>query len=807
MNHQIKATTRAALIAELLSLAQAGKWDELHTRITELITVDGSSPDTEWLLSFLTAIIAQKYDDALVIIEEQAKLDAETVDPAAPVLVTVAAHTRRAPGAVAASPGKSFSLDEWRNKVRSAWDALNSGWPYDSPSNSYAWVDEVFDDQIIVSRQDEYWQIPYTLVNDEVIFAPIDQWTEVVRLQQWQPKGEVAAAPAAPAGVVKSLDDAGRIGAYAIRFGSAEEPDLSEHSDFFTKDTNYWLDELGWSAGKAIAPMLYEHAREETTGSDPVVGRWTKAVIDDVGVWVEGQLDRAKKYTAWVERLVKKGVLKLSSDSAPHLVQREAQNNGTHKVLRWPLLAASMTTTPAEPRLLPVEALGAAYKSVGVTDFNQLITDLEVKTMDQVTIDQIASAVAAKMSPPPAAVNDEGRRMNDEGAAKAAATPGLEEIVSAVTDGVINKLAEMPAIKEAGFLKPISRGPFINKTPHNMDEYKAFGLYLHYGEHRLQDSVKALLKFDSGRGREVDDGVKVALNVGTTTQGGFLVPVDYSMELVRSLAELSHLRSARARQIKFPDALTFKVEGLTFSATAVLTSEAAAYDQVEPTIGETTFQAYKYTRLAKASDELIDDSRFDLWKEILQPDWAQAFAAAENTAFTTGTGSSQPQGVVTGAGTGKTTASATVITADEIKDQYYSLNHRYRESPACAFMMNDAIVQYIDKLKDGQGRYLIGGDLTKGMPLTLLGRPIIINNTMASSVATGNKTILFGDFSYYWIADRSSKGPDGKLAQTEIYVRRLNELYAATGQVGFRAYMRVDAHVMLAAAFKLLVQA
>jgi HK97 family phage major capsid protein len=466
-------------------------------------------------------------------------------------------------------------------------------------------------------------------------------------------------------------------------------------------------------------------------------------------------------------------------------------------MMRWPLLAASLTVSPMEPRLLPVTMLGEAYKAIGNPDF---LNNLEVM-MNPELVDKIATAVAAKMATPPAI-----EKPTAEAAAKALETDALIEAVSV---GVMMKLGEMPAIKAAGFLKPLpkSEGPFFNKLPKDMDNVKAFNLMLHFGEHRLSDAVKSLLVFDDGaRGREVPDGVKAALNVTTAGQGGYLVPVEYSKEFIKSLAEQSYLRQAKASHMMFPEALTFKIPGLTFGAAAALTSEGAAFDQVEPTTSEITFQAYKYTRLSKASDELVDDSRFDLWTEVLSPDWVQAFAAAENTAFTTGTGSAQPQGVVTGAGTGKTTTSATAITADEIIDLFFSLNHLYREHPSAAFMMNDSIFQYISKLKDGEGRYLVNQDLARGFPATLLGKPIILNNSMASTVATTNKTILFGAFDYFKIADRSSK-QDGKLSGTEIYVRRLNELYAASGQVGFRAFSRFDSHVLLAAAFKLLVQA
>lgn len=745
-------------VGKLIALAEAGEWEPLEAVLREIVG-DRAVPDEgqEWLSLALTAVIAEEYDDVLQILGEAAALEPQTVE---------------------------VKEERWRWTYRTSPDSKSCDVCLE--------LDGAYE-ETEVGRMPTKFQAPNPdckgRLGDNPCLCQVD--FEVVDGEEEESSLKALA--------VKLLDDEGRIGAYAIRFGSAEEPDLSSKMDFFTPETEYWLAELGFLEGKACAPILYAHAMDETTALDPVVGTWTKAVLDDIGVWVEGQIDLAKKYSKWVKELIKKGVLKLSSDSASHLIRREEQANGTHKVLRWPILAASLTPTPAEPRLLPVELLGAAYKAVS-GDFQKQMSDLEVKTMDEMTITKIADLVAAKVAVPPVQ-KDEVPAVKDI---------NTEALVAAVADGVLLRLREQPALKEAGFLlpKPKSEGPFVAKLPHNFNEVKAFDMYLHFGLERLSDPVKSLLKFDRGVGREIEEeGVKAALNVTTGSQGGFLVPVEYSMELVKPLAELSHLRAARARQIKFPDTLSFKVEAQTFGAAAALTSEAAAFDEVEPTFADTTFTAYKATRLAKVSDELLEDSRFDIWSEILQPDWVQAFAAFENSYFTTGTGSSQPQGVVAGAGTGKTAASATAITADELKDLYYSLNHRYRESPSCAFMMNDAILQYIDKMKDGEGRYLVSGDLNRGEPKMLMGKPIIVNNSMASTIATTNKTILFGDFGYFWIADRSTKGADGRLNNTEIFVRRLNELYAANGQVGFRAYMRSDSHVMIAAAFKLLVQA
>lgn len=178
-------------------------------------------------------------------------------------------------------------------------------------------------------------------------------------------------------GAVKSLAD-GAIGAYAVRFGSEDEPDMSPLRDYFTKSTDFWLD--AWDR----RPMLFHHAMDEDTEDAPRIGTWTKAEVKDEGVWLEGQLDKAHRYYGAIKELVRRGVLRLSSDSAPHLVRR-AVKGSTHEVTRWPLLAASLTPTPAEPRLTAV-SFKALVAELGLNDIpdNPEVQESEGERPDEV---------------------------------------------------------------------------------------------------------------------------------------------------------------------------------------------------------------------------------------------------------------------------------------------------------------------------------------------------------------------------------------------------------------------------------------
>ena len=137
-----------------------------------------------------------------------------------------------------------------------------------------------------------------------------------------------------------------------------------------------------------------------------------------------------------------------------------------------------------------------------------------------------------------------------------------------------------------------------------------------------------------------------------------------------------------------------------------------------------------------------------------------------------------------------TAASATAITMDEVMDLFYSLRAPYRRNSV--FIMNDSTVKALRKLKNGNGDYLWQPSVRAGQPDTLLNRPVY-TSTFMPEAASDAKPIMFGDLSYYWIADRTTRT-----------FKRLDELYAATGQVGFLGSERVDGKLVLPEAVKVM---
>jgi phage head maturation protease len=143
-------------------------------------------------------------------------------------------------------------------------------------------------------------------------------------------------------GECKALDESGRIGGYLVRYGSPGQPDGSSYRDYFTPETDFWVE----LPAKTVA--IYHHGLDPKLGLRKLGGVELKA--DDVGVWAEAQLKIRDDYERKIHDMVRAGKLGWSSGSASHLIRREKQANGSHKVLSWPIAEASLTPAPAEPR-------------------------------------------------------------------------------------------------------------------------------------------------------------------------------------------------------------------------------------------------------------------------------------------------------------------------------------------------------------------------------------------------------------------------------------------------------------------------
>lgn len=339
----------------------------------------------------------------------------------------------------------------------------------------------------------------------------------------------------------------------------------------------------------------------------------------------------------------------------------------------------------------------------------------------------------------------------------------------------IKRMERKDAI-EAELNKPVNE--VIRENPQNADAVKNGKTGRALDDYR-DDFDRHL------RGKKLIHNV---LSEGVDADGGYLVPDEFERDIVTQLEEENVVRSlakviTTQHERKIPVANGHSV--------AQWTAENAAYTESNPTFGQKQLDAFKLTDLCRVSVELLQDSAFDI-EDYLMKEFARAFGIAEEEAFCVGTGTNQPSGIFTsnGGAVGVTAASAAAITADELISLVYALKSPYRRN--AKFLLNDATVSAIRKLKDQNGAYLWQPSIQAGQPDRLLGYELY-TSPYVPAVAAGALAVAFGDFKNYWIGDRAGRT-----------VQRLNELYATNGQIGYVATERVDGKVILPEGIQLL---
>jgi HK97 family phage major capsid protein len=246
------------------------------------------------------------------------------------------------------------------------------------------------------------------------------------------------------------------------------------------------------------------------------------------------------------------------------------------------------------------------------------------------------------------------------------------------------------------------------------------------------------------------------------------------------------LNTASGNPIDFPTVDDTSVTISQHTEAAAMTDDGSK----DVTFGKMTLNAFAYdTSWVQISMELLADSNINV-EQLIGSLLGERIARRVNTELTTGDGTGDPNGIVTASAAGKTAASTTAFTADEVIDLLHSVDPAYRASPKCRFMMHDSVLAAARKLKDGNGQYIWSlGDIRGNAPATLLGQPYSINQAMSSTFTTGQKLILFGDFSKYYVR---------KVGSPVIGVRR--EYYWPN--IGLAGVVRLDGDLIQSSAVK-----
>lgn len=283
------------------------------------------------------------------------------------------------------------------------------------------------------------------------------------------------------------------------------------------------------------------------------------------------------------------------------------------------------------------------------------------------------------------------------------------------------------------------------------------------------------------------------LTEGSDVDGGYLVPEEFENTLVENLVNSDPIR-AGATVIRTASDRNIPVE--TDYGSFSYVGESGTYPNSDPQIGRVVLSAFKSGGIIKVSEELTQDSAFAL-EPYLQRVASRRYNALEQTGFANGTGSGQPLGIfattaVAGVSVLTTTGAASAsaaITGDNLMDTFHRLARAYRDN--AAWITSDTMVKMIRKLKtgvSGDNTYLWQPGLAAGQPDRLLNRPIFVSDG-APAPAVDGVSIVFADLSFYFIADRLG-----------VSMQVLKELYAASGQIGFKFSKRTDGRMTFAPA-------
>lgn len=348
--------------------------------------------------------------------------------------------------------------------------------------------------------------------------------------------------------------------------------------------------------------------------------------------------------------------------------------------------------------------------------------------------------------------------------------------------------AAKQSLKNIETQRELEAEKFFNQSPTKKDEgvkvdaLVAMALYLRNGTNVTPEQAIQ---------------IRNAMSTTTTTEGGYTVPAEIAAMVIEKLKAFGGMREAATiLTTDGGNSLNFPTSDGTGEVGEIL-AENIVTTTGDVTFGTVALPTYKYSSKQIALPmELITDSAIDIIAMVVNR-LATRIARIQNTHFTTGAGSTLPDGVMIRASTGKTGASGQTVTViyDDLVDLKHAVNRAYRAQGA--FMMNDLSVAIVSKIKDADGRPIWQPSITLDGPDMLLGHRVISNDDCAVMAASA-KSIAFGDFSHYYIRD----------VKNSTSMRRFDDsAFALKGQVGFCGWTRSGGNLLDTAAVKVYVNA
>ncbi|MGO4379690.1 phage major capsid protein [Pseudoduganella sp. RAF19] len=373
------------------------------------------------------------------------------------------------------------------------------------------------------------------------------------------------------------------------------------------------------------------------------------------------------------------------------------------------------------------------------------------------------------------------KRMSSEDAEK------IDKILDEVAKVDAEIAREQKVTQLAGQTEEAMRNDHTVDPSKQSDESKALRAFLAGGVMNMGEADRQRM-----HARQNAD-IRAAMSTTTTTEGGYTTALEYQHKLESAMKAYGGMRGV-ATNIRTGTGITmnFPTSDAT-SEIGEIVGQNSAVTGLDTTFGNITLDVYKYSSKKIALPfELVQDSFIDI-EAYIQSVLAMRLGRIQNTHYTVGTGTGQPRGLVTAAGSGKvgTTGQTTSVIYDDLVDLEHSVDPAYRNQAGVGYMMHDTTVKAIRKIKDGQNRpifvpgYEANAMINGGAPDTLMGRPIAINQDMPVMAANA-KSILFGQFNKYIVRD----------VMDLTMFRMTDSAFTLLGQIGFVAFMRTGGNLI-----------
>ena len=268
------------------------------------------------------------------------------------------------------------------------------------------------------------------------------------------------------------------------------------------------------------------------------------------------------------------------------------------------------------------------------------------------------------------------------------------------------------------------------------------------------------------------------LREGSDGEGGYLVPDEFEKRVVQAMAEKNVMRRL-GTVMQTERTMTFPIgKGIGF---AEWVPEEGEFPIVAAEFDEVKLGAHKVATSIRVSDELLEDSVFDL-EEFIIKEFAQRIGEAEEAAFIHGDGLAKPLGIIHQLEREVITEKAGNISTDDLLELKHAIPSKYRKD--AVFLMHDSTLRELFKLRTGEGQYIWYENLKKNIPLCIFSHRVITSPSMPT-IDSGKPPILFGDFKHFVIGDRKHRR-----------IKRLTEVHAQQGQVAYIMSQRVDAKLL-----------